>query len=292
MPPIDPDHYVAGAARPSALTSSRRTHTRALPPIPSRDLGKRLGRFAESLGGRTVIAALAVMTIVLATAVPAWALIATADHDPSRLQSSADATGSASTRVTDLGVTTFIGDLPFVAQQRYLTAIAGGEPEGKRFVEGARQAAVAAYVQDVGLQMTLPYLSGATNEKREIDAWTEAVATVEGRQGSPAYGFQAAWPPAGSSLTSTVTFYTCSGGGFCGPMAAGPVVFAGAAACSYDLPFGTRFYIADDPGQRVFTCLDRGLLTPTWVDLWFQTPDEGWAFQSIVGTHSSIVLVN
>ena len=74
-------------------------------------------------------------------------------------------------------------------------------------------------------------------------------------------------------------------------MATGQAPFEGAAACSSNLPFGTRFSIANDPAGRVFTCLDRGALSPTWVDVWFYDAADGWAWQSIVGTSSDIIIV-
>jgi hypothetical protein len=43
-----------------------------------------------------------------------------------------------------------------------------------------------------------------------------------------------------------LTFYDCAAQGFCGAMANGTRVYEGAAACSYDLPLGTRFHIIGD----------------------------------------------
>ena len=88
-----------------------------------------------------------------------------------------------------------------------------------------------------------------------------------------------------------ITFYNCVGGGFCGNMSSGYRVHEGAAACSYDLPLGTRFTIASDPSGLVYQCLDRGLLSPTWVDVWFHDAASGWRWQSLVGSWSDIVLI-
>jgi hypothetical protein len=90
----------------------------------------------------------------------------------------------------------------------------------------------------------------------------------------------------------TNTFYACVGNGFCGNMANGQQVFAGAAACSNDLPMGTQFIINEDPTGRVFTCLDRGALGPTHVDVWFYDVADGYAWQSIVGSNVSITILN
>ncbi|MEX0785215.1 MAG: hypothetical protein WD939_01120, partial [Dehalococcoidia bacterium] len=145
----------------------------------------------------------------------------------------------------------------------------------------------------------LPYLNDALATQDAIDTWTEAsVAAHRQRLAAlEANGVVTAWeaplPPTGSIMPgATVTFYSCIGNGFCGAMATGEQVFEGAAACSYDLPFGTRFIVNADPNQRVFTCLDRGALAATWVDVWFYDAADGWAWQSIVGTRSDITIVD
>jgi hypothetical protein len=189
-----------------------------------------------------------------------------------------------------------VGRIPFIQQLRYLEALAGATPEVRRFVEGARQASLAGYLQDVGVQVTLPYLSDAVSTKEAIDAWTAAVAEAEREAALRVTASRAVWQApslvAGTRIpAATVTFYACIGNGFCGNMASGLAPFDGAAACSVDLPFGTRFVIANDPAGRVFVCLDRGALAPTWVDVWFYDAADGWAWQSIVGTRSEIIIV-
>ncbi len=89
----------------------------------------------------------------------------------------------------------------------------------------------------------------------------------------------------------TITFYSCDGDGFCGDMYNGEPVYEGAAACSPDLPIGTEFVIAGDPTGRVYRCDDRGLLEPTWVDIFWQHEDDGWFWQGVVGQESSIDIV-
>ncbi|HEY7269952.1 MAG TPA: hypothetical protein VH951_09010 [Dehalococcoidia bacterium] len=88
-----------------------------------------------------------------------------------------------------------------------------------------------------------------------------------------------------------VTFYDCMNQGFCGRMANGRKVYEGAAACSYDLPLGTRFYIVDDPTNRIYQCDDRGLLSRTWVDIFWNDPRDGWRWQDAVGRWGTIVIV-
>jgi hypothetical protein len=100
---------------------------------------------------------------------------------------------------------------------------------------------------------------------------------------------------AGSVLRARVTIYGCSGpgGGFCSHMSAGGVPFEGAAACSSNLPFGTRLTIDGDPTGRTYECLDRGALAATWIDVYFESTAEGIAWQSTLGaTVTDIHIVN
>jgi hypothetical protein len=76
-------------------------------------------------------------------------------------------------------------------------------------------------------------------------------------------------------------------------MASGIAVFEGAAACSGDLPFGTKIRISGDPTGRVYECLDRGHLASTWVDVFFYDTRDGIAWQSLLGgTVTNIEIVN
>jgi hypothetical protein len=88
-----------------------------------------------------------------------------------------------------------------------------------------------------------------------------------------------------------ITFYDCRVQGFCGHMANGHNVYEGAAACSYDLPLGTRFYIVGDPTNRIYRCDDRGLLRRTWVDIFWYDPIDGWRWQELVGRWGTIVIL-
>jgi len=100
---------------------------------------------------------------------------------------------------------------------------------------------------------------------------------------------------AGTVLNARITIYGCvgPGGGFCGGMAGGGRVFEGAAACSYDLPFGTKVRILGDPTGRVYECLDRGALSATWVDVYFYNTSDGIAWQGMLGgTLAQIEIVN
>jgi hypothetical protein len=99
----------------------------------------------------------------------------------------------------------------------------------------------------------------------------------------------------GSVLRARITIYGCQGpgGGFCNHMSAGGVPFEGAAACSSNLPFGTRLTIDGDPTGRTYECLDRGALAATWVDVYFENTADGIAWQSSLGaTVTDIHIVN
>ncbi len=100
---------------------------------------------------------------------------------------------------------------------------------------------------------------------------------------------------AGSVIRARITIYGCTGpgGGFCHHMYSGIQAFPGAAACSNNLPLGTKLTIAGDPTGRVYECLDRGSLSPTWIDVYFDDTTEGMAWQSQLGsTISDIEIQN
>jgi hypothetical protein len=88
-----------------------------------------------------------------------------------------------------------------------------------------------------------------------------------------------------------ITFYDCADQGFCGDMYNGEWVYEGAAACSWNLPLDTAFYIVGDPTQRIYVCKDRGLLDDTWVDIFWYHPEDGYDWQSSVGRYGTIFIV-
>jgi hypothetical protein len=240
--------------------------------------------------------AFAVLVLIVATTIPAWAALQQGGTSAAlpTVRSSSGATGTAATRVDDLSAATFVAGIPFIQEARYLDTQASGAPEAARFVDGARQAPLIAYFEDLGVQVTIPYLSDTLATRRAIDAL--AAAEAERRAAAQRASSGAVWQgtslPAGTRIANArVTFYACIGNGFCGNMASGAPVFEGAAACSSNLPFGTRFVITNDPSQRTFVCLDRGALAATWVDVWFYDAADGWAWQSGVGTRSDITIV-
>ncbi|HLF76547.1 MAG TPA: hypothetical protein VJB57_03575 [Dehalococcoidia bacterium] len=95
----------------------------------------------------------------------------------------------------------------------------------------------------------------------------------------------------GAVSNVNITFYDCQEQGFCGAMYNGRKVYQGAAACSWDLSLGTRFVIEGDPTRRVYVCEDRGLLPDTWVDIFWNDPRDGLLWQSAVGRHGTVAIV-
>jgi hypothetical protein len=111
-------------------------------------------------------------------------------------------------------------------------------------------------------------------------------------------------PP--SSVDSTyfetsITYYYCvpgadprshgDGGGYCGTMANGQVVFEGAAACRPGL-LGQRFRIEGDPTQRVYVCTDTGgSVLQDHRDIWFMNSDDGYAWWSALGDRAFIEIL-
>ena len=265
-------------------------------------------RAASRLKRQVVVVSLfAAAALALAAVFPAWA--ATQHHDRPSVRSSVDVTGDAATRLDDLSATALVSRIPFLQQSRYLGSTGADRVSPKSFVTGARESRVADYIETVGIQMAMPYLNNAAAINEAIELWTATAiraereaASLQAQAPAPAPApaqapFEPAWrPPATAGGTvipgATITFYSCIGSGFCGLMATGQQCFNGAAACSYNMPFGTRFIVNRDPTGRVFTCLDRGLLGPSWVDIWFYDPADGWAWQRLIGgTYSDITIV-
>lgn len=105
----------------------------------------------------------------------------------------------------------------------------------------------------------------------------------------------------GDVVQATVSFYYCErgsqarpagdGGGFCGVMRDGSVVYPGAAACAYAY-LGQRFRIVGDPLERVYVCADTGsAVHGLHRDVWFMSSDEGWEWQREVGQATAIEIL-
>ena len=109
---------------------------------------------------------------------------------------------------------------------------------------------------------------------------------TEGQTGSPPLA-------PGSIVSATISFYYCEqggsasggdGGGFCGAMRDGTVVYEGAAACAFTY-LGQRFRIVGDPTERIYTCHDTGNeVHGLHRDIFFYTSADGWPWLYSVGT--------
>ena len=102
--------------------------------------------------------------------------------------------------------------------------------------------------------------------------------------------------------TASITYYYCQqgtnpasigdGGGFCGAMASGQIVYEGAAACAPGY-MGQRFTILGDPSGRTYTCADTGsAVAGEHRDIFFHTSDDGYAWWVQVGSTATIEIVN
>jgi hypothetical protein len=134
------------------------------------------------------------------------------------------------------------------------------------------------------------------DEQRQAEAAQAQASAAASIRSNPvrSYNSPSGYAP-GTVLAARITIYGCvgPGGGFCNNTASGVPVFEGAAACSGDLPFGTRLRISGDPTGRVYECLDRGALASTWVDVFFYNTSDGIAWQSLLGgTVANIEIVN
>ena len=107
--------------------------------------------------------------------------------------------------------------------------------------------------------------------------------------------------PAGTIVEATITYYYCEqgtiaagigdGGGWCGYMAGGEVVHAGAASCAAGF-MGQRFRILGDPTARTYTCKDTGgAVVGQHRDIWFANSDEVYTWFLAVGPTALIEIL-
>ena len=120
---------------------------------------------------------------------------------------------------------------------------------------------------DITSQEFLTFIPGAplfANSLSAANLTPEMTVTLRRADGLQV----ASAPPASSNqLVASITYYYCTqgsipasigdGGGWCGSMANGQVVYEGAAACSPQ-NMGQQFTIVGDPNARTYTCADTG----------------------------------
>ncbi len=109
-------------------------------------------------------------------------------------------------------------------------------------------------------------------------------------------------PPlvAGDVIEVTISFYYCEqgdtssggdGGGFCGPMRDGTVVYEGAAACALTY-LGQQFRIVGDSTGRTYTCHDTGnAVLGLHRDIFFHKASDGWPWLWSMGTSAVLEIV-
>lgn len=92
-------------------------------------------------------------------------------------------------------------------------------------------------------------------------------------------------------LWVALTFYNCygQGGGFCGAMASGNVVYEGAAACGSAIPRGTQFTVEGD--NTIRTCEDTGRGGAYWVDIFFWDYNSGRAWRNNFASDGVVINV-
>ena len=133
-------------------------------------------------------------------------------------------------------------------------------------------AALLAGIDEQRRWDSLALMLKVNDEQKAAEAAAAAAATGGGRVRAAAAPSTLSVPSgigSGTVMPARITIYGCTGpgGGFCGGMSSGMTVFEGAAACSSNLPMGTRLKIEGDPTGRIYECLDRGMLPATWIDV-------------------------
>ena len=104
-----------------------------------------------------------------------------------------------------------------------------------------------------------------------------------------------------TTVQATLSYYYCNqgsigasigdGGGFCGYMANGERVHAGAAACARELR-GQRFRIEGDPRGLTYTCKDTGsAVHGNHRDIWFDNSDAGYRWIISVGYSADVHII-
>ena len=161
-------------------------------------------------------------------------------------------------------------------------------------------AAQTVLAWDVPAQHFLTFIPGApiyVNTLSSANLRADMMVMIRRADGSQI----ATAPPSSSTrLVSSITYY-CSqgsipasigdGGGWCGAMANGQVVYEGAAACSPQ-NMGQQFKIIGDPNARTYTCADTGsAVTGEHRDIFFHNSDDGYEWWLQVGTTATIEIV-
>lgn len=126
---------------------------------------------------------------------------------------------------------------------------------------------------------------------------TPAAATATTVTSAPAAPAASAGERVESYGLAEIMYYYCAdgthgdGGGFCGYMANGSRVHAGAASCAAAY-MGQRFRIAGDPDRRIYTCEDTGGgVHRAMRDIWFYSGTEAAAWWRQIGPTAEILVL-
>lgn len=172
--------------------------------------------------------------------------------------------------------------------QRWLSHIAGAPAFANSLTSGLLAADSVVFVKRTGGLVTVSPTASTPAPTTSPPPAPVVAPVPTGAPNTVSYG------------VATVTFYYCSpgvrsgavgdGGGFCGYMANGERVHAGAASCA-SAYMGQRFLITGDPLNRVYICKDTGGgVTRSHRDIWFANADEGGDWWHQVD-HSAEILV-
>ena len=169
-------------------------------------------------------------------------------------------------------------------------AVAAIEPEA------GRRVTVAAIGQAAGpppltTEERRAALIDQVRERADVPDVTEPPFTVT-LERNPVLTASPSLAP-GDVVEATISFYYCTqgdtpsggdGGGFCGAMRDGTIVYEGAAACAWTY-LGQRFRIVGDPTGRIYTCHDTGsAVHGLHRDIFFHEAADGWPWLWSVGT--------
>ncbi len=233
----------------------------------------------------------------LPAALPAPAAVTATAGTPAVL--AAPAPGATVAAIAGTGdLAAFVAAQPFAVEsisswdtgsQRWLSYIAGAPEFVSTLRTGLLRANAVVFVKRSATPAPVPAAVPAPAAVTPSPASTPPAATATGGYNTVSYG------------QATITFYYCSsgtrngsvgdGGGFCGYMANGQRVHAGAASCAAAY-MGQRFLIVGDPLNRVYTCEDTGgAVTATHRDIWFADSDTGGDWWRVVGQTAEILVI-
>lgn len=186
--------------------------------------------------------------------------------------------------------------LALASEMQHPTDVAGTPADRARFALPVGDQAFETTRLDAGPPATGP--ASAIGVPAAIDL-VRSARVASGEAGFGERGTPALRP--GDRIAVSVSFYYCEtggrtlargdGGGFCGAMRDGSVVYNGAAACDF-VYLGQRFRIDGDPLGLIYRCADTGsAVHGLHRDVWFASSDDGWAWQRSVGQAATIEIL-